>query len=296
MEAVCRVRIQLFSRSSFLIDSPTGVKARSPPGELRHPHNLSWNVMIQELRISIEQSPRQDLERQGYACFKGSDLSVPQDLQQDLNSLRRDYETLPLDQYCESGNRHRRHSRYVLLPWLNLLEARPISHYLQDRELNPTDGGVMRTFERLSGEMEANTFLRAMILFDFSNTPFEKAIGSTPVDVGVHMIRMVARPGLPGVSSPNRLHKDGEPFTFIHLIERHGITGGESLVADNDKRPLVRKTLDDRLDTVTVSDKDVYHHVEPIEVAPGESEGYRDVLLIDFTPMHPVTLRAPESM
>ena len=169
--------------------------------------------MIQELRISIEQSPRQDLERQGYVCFKGSDLSVPQHLQEDLNSLRRDYETLPLDQYCESGNRHRRHSRYVLLPWLNLLEARPISH-----------------------------------------------------------------------------------FTFIHLIERHGITGGESLVADNDKRPLVRMTLDDRLDTVTLSDKDVYHHVEPIEVAPGESEGYRDVLLIDFTPMHPVTLRALESM
>ena len=141
--------------------------------------------------------------------------------------------------------------------------------------------------------MEANSFLREMILFDFFNTPFDKAIWSTPVDVGVHEIRYVARPGLPGISSPNRLHKDGEPFTFVHLIERYGITGGDSLVTDNDKRPLVRLTLTDRLDTVTVSDKDVYHQVKPIEVAPGESEGYRDVLLIDFTPMHPVTLRVP---
>ncbi len=252
--------------------------------------------MIQELKISIERSPRQDLERQGYACFKGSDLSVPQHLRQELSSLRRDFETLPLDPYCASGNRHRRHSRYVLLPWLDLLESRPISHYLQDRELNPTDGGVIRTFERLGRAMEANAFLRAMILFDFFNTTFEKATWSTPVDVGVHAIRMVARPGLPGVSSPNRLHKDGEPFTFIHLIERHGITGGENLVTDNDKQLLVRMTLNDRLDTVTVSDKDVYHHVEPIDVAPGESKGYRDVLLIDFTPMHPMTLRAPEPM
>ena len=252
--------------------------------------------MTQELKISIERWPRTDLERQGYACFKGSELSVPHHLQRELSLLRQDYEALPLDQYCESGNRYRRHSRYVLLPWLNLLESRPISEYIQDRELNPTDGGMIRTFERLSKAMEANAFLREMILFNFFNTTFEKAIWSTPVDVGVHMIRYVARPGLPGISSPNRLHKDGEPFTFIHMIERHGITGGESLVTDNDKRPLVRMTLTDCLDTVTVSDKDVYHHVEPIEVAPGESEGYRDVLLIDLTPMHPVTLRAPEPM
>lgn len=251
---------------------------------------------MQESKISTERWPRKDLERQGYACFKGSDLAVPHHLQRELSLLRQDYEALPPDQYCKSGNRYRRHSRYVLLPWLSLLEPRPISQYIQDRELNPTDGGVIRTFERLSKAMEANSFLREMIFFDFFNTPFDKAIWSTPVDVGVHAIRYVARPGLPGVSSPNRLHKDGEPFTFIHLIERHGITGGDNLVTDNDKRPLVRLTLTDRLDTVIISDKDVYHQVEPVEVAPGEPEGYRDVLLIDFTPMHPVTLKAPEPM
>jgi len=252
--------------------------------------------MMQEPTISIERWPRKDLERQGYACFKGSELSIPNHLQRDLSLLRQEYEALPPDQYCESGNRYRRHSRYVLLPWLNLLEPRPISHYTQDRELNPTDGGVIRTFERLSTAAEANSFLREMILFDFFNTTFEEAIWSTPVDVGVHVIRYVSRPGLPGISSPNRLHKDGEPFTFVHLIDRHAIAGGESLVTDNDKRPLVRTILTDCLDTVVVSDKDVYHQVEPIEVAAGESEGYRDVLLIDFTPMHPATLKAPEPM
>ena len=251
---------------------------------------------MQELKISIERWPGKDLERQGYSCFKGSDLSVPHNLQRGLSLLRQVYGALPLDQYCGSGNRYRRHSRYVLLPWLNLLEPRPISQYVQDRELNPTDGGLIRTFERLSQAMEANAFLREMILFDFLNTTFDKAIWSTPVDVGVHVIRYVARPDLPGVSSPNRLHKDGEPFTFIHLIERHGITGGANLVADNDKRQLVRMALADCLDTVTISDKDVYHQVEPIKVAAGESEGYRDVLLIDFTPMHPVLLKAPEPM
>ncbi len=249
---------------------------------------------MKDLGISIEQWPHKDLERQGYSCFEGTDLCISPDLKRDLDSLRKDYEELPLDQYCETGNRYRRHSRFVLLPWLNLIEARPIEHYVQDRELNPTDGGVVRTFERLSPETESNAFLREMILFDFFNATFNESILSTPVDVGVHAIRYVARPGFPGVSSPNMLHKDGEPFTFIHLIERHGVTGGGSLVTDNDKQPLAKVTLTDCLDTVAVSDEDVYHQVDPVEVAPGESEGYRDVLLIDFTPMHPVTVRPSE--
>ena len=248
---------------------------------------------MQELKISIDQSPRKDFESQGYACFNGSDLSISSHLRRELSSFCGAFETLPADPYCERRNRYRRHSRFVLLPWLGLLEPRPISQYLQDRDLNPTDGGMARNFERLSDAMEANEFLREMILFDFDNTTFPEAARSTPMDVGVHAIRHVARPGLPGVSSPDQLHKDGEPYTFVHLIGRHGVTGGESLVADNEKRALVTTSLMDCMDTVAVSDNDVYHAVTPVEVVPGETEGYRDVLLIDFTPMHAMILKAP---
>lgn len=245
---------------------------------------------MQKIRISSGIRLRKDLEQQGYTCFKGSDLTIPNHLQTDLDLLRESYEDLPLDQYCENGSRYRRHSRYVLLPWLDLLEARPISQYHQDRGFNSVDGGMVRTFDRLTKTIEANSFLREMILFDFSSTPFDNAILSTPVDVGVHAIRYVARPGLPGISSPNNLHKDGEPFTFVHLIARQGVTGGVSLVTDNDKRPLMRLNLTGPLDTITVSDQEVYHQVDPVEVDPGKSKGYRDVLLIDFTPMHSAIL------
>ncbi|MCH8979559.1 MAG: 2OG-Fe dioxygenase family protein [Armatimonadetes bacterium] len=200
---------------------------------------------------------------------------------------------MPADPYCESGNRYRRHSRFVLLPWLDLLVPRPITQYLQDRELNSKDGGMVRTFERLGGAMESNEFLRELILFDFHHTTFPEAARSMPMDVGIHAIRYVTRPGLPGISSPEGLHKDGEPYTYIHLIARCRVTGGESLVADNDKRSLATTSLMDCLDTVAVSDKDVYHAVTTVEVAPGETEGHRDVLLIDFTPMHPMILKAP---
>ena len=248
---------------------------------------------MQDLSISIEKSPRDDIETQGYACFMGPDLSMSPHLKRELDSFCSAYEGMPADKYCKSGNRFRRLSRFVLLPWLGLIEPRPVTQYLQDLDLNPQDGGMVRNFERLTDAMEANEFLREMILFDFHHTTFSESARSMPMDVGVHTIRHVARPGLPGIASPDQLHKDGEPYTFVHLIGRNYVTGGESLVADNAKRVLVTTSLRDRLDTVAVSDKDVYHAVTPVEVVAGETEGYRDVLLIDFTPMHPLILKAP---
>ena len=60
-------------------------------------------------------------------------------------------------------------------------------------------------------------------------------------------------------------------------------------MADNDKKILLQATLAQRLDTVAVWDETVFHHVNPVEVTEGEEEGYRDVLLLDFTPMLPAT-------
>lgn len=251
--------------------------------------------MEHELKITIERSPRKDLEDQGYSRFDGSDLGFSSDLQKDLDSFCDNFDNLPKDPYCADGNRYRRHSRFILLPWLGLLEPRPISHYFQDRDLNSMDGGMPRNFEGLDDAMATNDFFRELIHFDFHHTSFSDEARSMPMDVGIHVIRYVARPGVIGVSSPAGLHKDGEPFTYIHLIGRNGVTGGESLVADNDKRSLAKTSLAKRLDTVVVSDKDVYHAVTPVELAPGETEGVRDVLLIDFTPLRPEILKAPRA-
>jgi hypothetical protein len=107
------------------------------------------------------------------------------------------------------------------------------------------------------------------------------------------MIRMVAFPGKPSVPSPSVPHQDGEPFTFIHLINRRGIVGGNSEVYHNvpvngfsSRGDLIENfTLENSLDTFAVWDKGVFHHVTPVVVADGHDEGVRDVLIIDFTPL-----------
>lgn len=140
---------------------------------------------------------------------------------------------------------------------------------------------MVRKFENLEPDTARNSFLLALIDFDFISSPFSAEDLSFPFDVGVHLIRVKASPDLPGISSPDCLHKDGEPFTFIHLIKRFHVEGGRNIIADNDQKFLAT------VETIAVSDRDVYHQVEKIETPHGAARGFRDVLLIDFTPMKP---------
>ncbi len=232
-----------------------------------------------------------DLERQlkdpGYVHVECDDLHVRDDLLPALSDLEAAYERLPLDRYCSQRNRRRRHSRFVLLPWEPHISHRPMSAYFQKRDLNPDHGGMVRKFEDLEPDTVHSPFLLALLDFDFMSAPFSAEDLSCPFDVGVHLVRVEASPGMPGTSSPDCLHKDGEPFTFIHLIRRFQVVGGKNIIADNDKKFLAEVTLSHRLETIAVSDRDVYHQVEKIETQPGAARGFRDVLLIDFTPMKP---------
>ncbi|MEO1278705.1 MAG: 2OG-Fe dioxygenase family protein [Planctomycetota bacterium] len=207
-----------------------------------------------------------------------------------LETFIRAYDHLPVDHYSRDGNRFRRHQRFVLVPRPLTLIPTAVSQYSQSLRLNPRDGDTIRDFEPLPSELVQNAFLRALILHDFENSPFASiSSNNLAYDVGLHLVRLRPRLGQPAISSPNRLHKDGEWITWIHLVSRHNVSGGESLVTDNDKELLLRSTLRRPLDTLGVWDHSVYHHVSQVDVAEGHDEGYRDVLLVDFTPMVPTT-------
>ena len=168
-----------------------------------------------------------------------------------------------------------------------------ISTYEQASSFNPQDGNTTRHFPELTPGLRNNRLLKRLILFDLDQLPLSDAQRSSPVDVGVHLIRMVATPGRPGTSSPNCLHKDGEPWTFVHLIDRDGIEGGESIVADNSRSIVFETVLDQLLDTLVVDDKCVYHMVREVYALPTRERGFRTALLIDFTPLKPDLTQLP---
>ena len=219
--------------------------------------------------------------------------SLSGDISPALGELLEACQSLPPDPHSPDGCRLRRYGRYTALPWRSILVGRPISTYEQASSFNPQDGNTTRHFPELTPGLRNNRLLRRLILFDLDQLPLSDAQRSNPVDVGVHLIRMVATPGRPGTSSPNCLHKDGEPWTFVHLIDRDGIEGGESIVADNSKSIVFETVLDQLLDTLVVDDKCVYHMVREVYALPTRERGFRTALLIDFTPLKPDLTQLP---
>jgi hypothetical protein len=225
------------------------------------------------------------LVNQGYSFVGGKDVLVPARLRPELHSFLLECDQLPIDKYCAERTRRRRHSRLILFPWEKQILEWPKNGYYQDAIVNQDDGGSLREFEPLTATMLHNQFLRQLIFTDFNQTPFATSDLQQPFDIGLHVIRTSPRRDQPAVSSPNRLHKDTEPFTFIHLLTRENVIGGENIVTDNAKEPLLIATLRNLMDTLVVKDDRVFHHVMPIRVANPQTPGSRTVLLIDFTPM-----------
>jgi hypothetical protein len=194
---------------------------------------------------------------------------------------------MPPDPHAADGNRDRRYGKFIFYPWSKKMQPWPMHSYQQSASLNPEASGEARKLPPLTLTIENNQFLQKLTFADFAVTPFDDDAQQYPMAVNVHIIKMKARPGVPGTSSPNTLHKDGEPFTFVHLLKRKNISGGETVVADNDMRTLFTTTLEETLDTVVVRDDAVFHQVKEVFVLPGIPEGYRTALLIDFTPLKP---------
>jgi hypothetical protein len=234
----------------------------------------------------------EQLRVQGYAYAPGRALRTSGELRTALGTWLDGCQDLPLDEYAPDGTRHRCYDRFYLLAPSRPLsrqapEANGYNTYFQAQTFNPVNGGQQRRFKALPADLAESVFLHQLIRFDYAQTDFSVAQRSRPIEVGIHTVKMRALPGRPGVSSPNRLHKDGEHYTFIHLLERTNVTGGQSVIADNSLRPVFEVTLEQCLDTVAVRDDAVYHHVEPVHVQPPASQGHRIVVIIDFTPLRP---------
>jgi hypothetical protein len=214
-------------------------------------------------------------------------------------------EIVPPDTHTDKPGRNRRYGTFLLTPWNGALEFVPpvwdasrmdfVARYLQSASINPEQQGQSRGFAPLTPELANNIFLRATIQRCFRALPWNTP---GPVFAGVHVIQLVANPGVLGVSSPDALHRDGEPFTWAFLLERHGVTGGENVIAapelanshPSDAPPdkiLARFTLDKPFEGWVVDDKRVSHYVSPVAVEDGFEHGVRTILLIDFTPAVP---------
>ena len=155
----------------------------------------------------------------------------------------------------------------------------------------------MCTFATLTEVLLANPFLREVVGYLFELLPLAERPGSQIWQVGLHLISLTATPSTPAYSSPDCLHRDGEPVTAAILLQRDsGVVGGANWIAKPscvDRHPdelppedvIANFTLEQPLEGYIVIDQLVSHYVEPITTTPGCQRGTRKVLLVDYTPL-----------
>ncbi len=249
---------------------------------------------------------RAALNGRGWIKIDPADIVNPGHNAAAASQLRKLFENLPVDPYCGPKTRCRRFIEFEVDPVLKAVEPLPAKadpdtgemfvEYFQNKQVNPDDGGLGRRFPALDLSPCNTVFLKEIIWNCYELTEWPPETRDVKKVAGFHTVSYQPGETHQAVASPNVFHQDGEPYTFGILVERLGVNGGENYIGTLDT---ANKRLDeipgtDILDTFTlenafegfgVCDRIITHYVAPLtRKAPGE-KGYRNIILLDFTPI-----------
>jgi len=256
----------------------------------------------------LSRSTAENLRNHGFCRFEAADVVPASGSNGSVARLQAAAANLPVDPHAPTANRYRRYSNAILLPWCRKLEWMPnrqgpngpYTEYYQEAEFNPEFPAMVRQMPPLEETLKQDPFLHELIWHDFDLTFWTEVQLIRPFVVGVHLVKLLAaQPGSRATSSPNHLHQDGEPFTFVHLVVRDNAVGATTVVADPGcggrmpeeiERAKIHAEfeLQEPLDSYGVHDMAVTHYVSALERGPADRPGIRAALLTDFTPLVPV--------
>jgi len=241
---------------------------------------ICWMIAVQVNVGSL-------VENDHFALVPAHKFSFSSSLSKSRKHFSHEWDRLKLDPYMADGGRYRfrRYGLFNLSIITGRLNCIPDASFYQDININPLNGGKLRKFASLTKDSVENPFLQELMLFDLAQLT---STTSVKVDwlIGVHQIRIIAMPGASGNPTPEGVHRDDETYTVQHLIKRHNIDGGVNYFHGSEREPERYPTVLKQLNYFDsyYFDHTLWHNVSPITLNMHGSEGYRDVLLIDFTP------------
>jgi len=198
-----------------------------------------------------------------------------------LDDARALWDRLEVDPYLHDGGSYRQR-RYAELAYER--EGERLIHtgrqvFFQSADYNRVNGG-QRQFSLIEAQFLEGPLLAA-ILRHFA-ARFADELGVQRLELYLHQVRIVGRPGVSGRPTPEGIHKDGVDFSCQILFGRNNVHGGESLIYDNEQVPLLGATMLDPLDFYCFRDRDIFHSVSEISPADGVSRATRDILGVEF--------------
>lgn len=230
----------------------------------------------------------QNFETEGFAVLEASDIEgrLSADARSEMPQVEESFRHLVRDEQMADGGtyRFRRYSRFLARMGADGFQFTPLAGHSIYQEVrdNPLNGGVTRTFEPLAQELSDGHFLSSLMSVDAEVVAaHEPELFEKDVVVGVHQVRIVARPDSQGMPTPEGVHRDAERYTFQHFWSRTGADGGVFVAYDAQKKERFRWLQQNRLDSVIFKGT-TWHSATPIVCESGAPEGYRDIFLIDF--------------
>jgi len=236
--------------------------------------------------IAIQANVGGLIKNDHFALVPAHKFSFSSSLSKSRKQFSHEWDHLKLDPYMADKGRYRfrRYGLFNLSTITGRLNYIPDASFYQDININPLNGGKPRKFASLTKDSVENLFLQELMLFDLTQLT---STTSVKVDwlIGVHQIRIIAKPGVSGNPTPEGVHRDDETYTVQHLIKRHNIDGGVSYFygseGEPERYPSVLKQLN-YFDSYYF-DNTLWHSVSPIILNMHGNVGYRDILLIDFS-------------
>lgn len=200
----------------------------------------------------------------------------------DLREFQAAWESLPVDTQIDGGGtyRQRRYGRLGVEVDGDEVTFRALPNATFRQDVIPLWKGKNRVFEPVTEDVLLSAGMRALVGFDARMAT--ALSGTTAWEIGVHIVRIVARPGTQGLPTPEGRHRDGHAYVGMHMLRRDGVTGGLSTVYPNNGGEVVQTTLLQPLDSMFVDDARVTHEVSP--TVPEGDSGVRDMLLVDVNP------------
>jgi hypothetical protein len=218
------------------------------------------------------------LRSRGYAVLSPASVAtlVGCDLSE-LEALRPSWDELAPDLYLRDGGRYRkrRHSCFVLTD--DGLTQAPHRAHWQSLEYNALHGGMRRWFEPIAPEVIAAPGWPRLL--ESLGQLFWQLHPTPAWFVEAHQFRIDSTDGI-GRPTPEGAHRDGVDFVAVFLVDRVGITGGETRVFEAGGPDGQRFTLTEPWSLLLLDDARVIHESTPIQ--PLMEGAHRDTLVLTY--------------
>ncbi|HEX8095762.1 2OG-Fe dioxygenase family protein [Jatrophihabitans sp.] len=232
-------------------------------------------------RVNSSASAKRDLEAFGYAHLAPELLDPSRSgcTERSVEEFVGSWNALPRDPYLtgSGASRLRRYGRIAVLE--EGIESLPPAPFVQSNEVNPIFGGIQRQFAPLDPAVVASPVLSSLIRVLCHCLP-DLPDRIERMDVGIHQIRVQASVAADGLPTPEGIHQDGHRFVAQVFILRNAVDGGRSSFYDSGTA-VYETYLTQPFECLLVDDRRLHHGVSAIKPA-GASEGWRDMLLLDF--------------